>query len=59
MVNISFRGVFCRIYCDEMFFLRIDFWKKDLVKKGLFLFDDFKLVIYCMLDDIKVREILV
>ena len=58
-VNISLRGAFRRIHCDEMPPLRIDFRKKDLAKKGLLPFDDFKLVTYCMSDDIKARETLV
>ncbi|NRB47819.1 MAG: hypothetical protein HRU41_09090 [Saprospiraceae bacterium] len=58
-VNISLRGAFRRIHCDERPPLRIDFRKEDLEEQGLLPFDDFKLVTYCMGDDIVAKEALV
>lgn len=58
-VNVTLRGAFRRIHCDEMPPLRIDFRKKDLEQEGLLPFDDFKLVTYCMGDDVVAKEALV
>ena len=57
-VNISLRGKFRRVNCQEMPPLKIDFSKKDLKKAGLAPFDDLKIVTYCMDDKVEAKEAL-
>lgn len=54
-IKIQGRGKFRRAKCNEMPPLKIDFKKKDLEAAGLALFDDFKLVTYCV-DDYKAAK---
>ena len=47
-VNLTLRGRFRRIFCEEMPPFRIDFKKEELLQKGLLDYDDLKLVTQCM-----------
>lgn len=57
-IKISVRGKFRRSKCSEMPPLKINFKKKDLEAAGLAPFDDFKLVTYCVGDDLTAAELL-
>jgi hypothetical protein len=57
-IKVYLRGRFRRIKCENLPPLKLDFKKKDLKEAGLALFDDLKLVTYCVENEEEAKELL-